>query len=398
MLVVARLALHLRPHAPPVMRIIRHAARRTARFALPRYGRLTTRLTTRLAALLLCAACERAAPSPDPTRPVLDSLFARFARPGMPGASVLVMRHDTILVRQSYGLADVEGAVAATPATNYRLASLTKQFTATAVVLLARDGKLTLDTPALEILPDLPAYASAVTIRHLLTHTSGLWDYEDFVPDSQVRQVSDVDALTLVSTRAESLYFAPGSAWRYSNTGYALLALVVERLTGKRFADVLRERIFVPLEMRDTYAHEEGRTVVPRRAWGYTVRGDTVTRTDQSNTSAVLGDGGVYTSIDDLARWYTSLARAPLVGDSLWRATTTPFVLTGGTPTEYGFGWFVERYKGHLRLRHHGETRGFTNAVSRFPDADLTIVVLTNRTGSAPWEIADALSDRYLPQ
>jgi CubicO group peptidase (beta-lactamase class C family) len=316
----------------------------------------------------------------------------------MPGASVLVMRHDSVLVRQSFGLADVEGAVAATPATNYRLASLSKQFTATAIVLLARDGKLAFDAPARDILPELPAYASRVTIRHLLAHTSGLWDYEDFVPDSQVRQVSDADALALVSTRADSLYFAPGSAWRYSNTGYALLAQVVERVTGQRFADVLRERIFVPLEMRDTYAHEAGRTVVPRRAWGYTVRSDTVTRTDQSNTSAVLGDGGVYSSVDDLARWYASLSRAPLVGDSLWRETTTAFVLTSGTPTEYGFGWFVERFKGHLRLRHHGETRGFTNAVSRFPDAGLTIVILTNRTGSAPWEIADALSDHYLSQ
>lgn len=351
-----------------------------------------------LAFALGSVACDRPAPSPDPTRPVLDSLFAHFARPGMPGASVLVMRHDSVIVRQSFGLADVEGAVAATPTTNYRLASLSKQFTATAIVLLARDGKLRIDAPAREFLPELPAYASGVTVRHLLTHTSGLWDYEDFVPDSQVRQVSDADVLTLIATRAESLYFAPGSAWRYSNTGYALLALVVERVTGQRFADALRARIFVPREMRDTYAHEEGRTVVPRRAWGYTVRGDTVIRTDQSNTSAVLGDGGIYSSIDDLARWYTSLSRAPLVGDSLWREAVSPFVLSGGTPTEYGFGWFVERYKGHARLRHHGETRGFTNAVSRFPDAGLTIVILTNRTGSAPWEIADALSNTYLSQ
>lgn len=344
-------------------------------------------------------ACERPAPSTarssSPTRPVIDSLFARFAAPGMPGASVLVMRHDSVLLRESFGLADVEAKVAATPATNYRLASLTKQFTATAIVLLVRDGKLSLDAKARELLPELPAYARDVTVRHLLTHTSGLWDYEAFVPDTQVRQVSDADALTLVSTRAESLYFAPGSAWRYSNTAYALLALIVERVSGARFAEVLRERIFIPLEMRDTYAHEEGRSVVPRRAWGYTVHGDTVTRTDQSNTSAVLGDGGVYSSIDDLARWHASLSRAPLVGDSLWRATTTAFVLNNGTPTEYGFGWFVERYRGHARLRHHGETRGFTNAVSRFPDDGLTIVVLTNRTDSAPWDIADALADLY---
>lgn len=364
-------------------------------------SRITASPALALLLSLTCGlvACERPAPSTarssSPTRRVIDSLFARFATPGMPGASVLVMRHDSVLLRESFGLADVEAKVAATPATNYRLASLTKQFTASAIVLLVRDGKLSLDAKARDFLPQLPAYARDVTVRHLLTHTSGLWDYESFVPDTQVRQVSDADALTLVSTRAESLYFAPGSAWRYSNTAYALLALIVERVSGARFADALRERIFIPLEMKGTYAHEEGRSVVPRRAWGYTVHGDTVRRTDQSNTSAVLGDGGVYSSIDDLARWHTSLSRAPLVGDSLWRATTTAYVLNNGTPTEYGFGWFVERYKGHARLRHHGETRGFTNAVSRFPDDGLTIVVLTNRTDSAPWDIADALADLY---
>lgn len=359
---------------------------------------------TALAALSACrsrdagssAARASASTARAPSRQVIDSLFARFAAPGKPGASVLVVRHDSVLLRESFGLADVEGKVAATPATNYRLASLTKQFTATAILLLVKDGKLTLDTPARTILPELPAYARPITIRHLLTHTSGLWDYEAFVPDTQQRQVHDIDALTLVSTRAESLYFAPGTSWRYSNTAYALLALIAERVSKERFGDFLRARIFLPLEMKDTYAHEEGRTVVPRRAWGYTVHGDTVTRTDQSNTSAVLGDGGVYSSIDDLARWHASLWHAPLVGDSLWRETTTPFVLKDGKATEYGFGWFVEQHKGHVRLRHHGETRGFTNWVARYPDAGLTIVVLTNRTDSAPWDIADLLADLYL--
>lgn len=331
--------------------------------------------------------------SPPLVRPaVLDSLLAPFARPGMPGASVLVMRGDTVVWRESVGLADVETGVVATPATNYRLASLSKQFTATAILLLVRDGTLTLDARARDLLPTLPAYAREVTVRHLLTHTSGLWDYEAFVPDSQVRQVSDADALQLVSARAERLYFAPGSAWRYSNTGYALLALIVERVSGQRFADFLRMRVFLPLGMQDSYAHEEGRTVVPRRAWGHTVRAGEVWRTDQSNTSAVLGDGGIYSSIDDLARWHASLTRAPLVGEALWSLARTPHRLSDGSATEYGFGWFVDRHLGQLRLRHHGETRGFTNAVSRYPEAALTIVVLTNRTDAEPWSIADAIA------
>jgi len=328
---------------------------------------------------------------------VIDSLLAPFARPGMPGASVLVMLGDTVVLRESVGLADVERGIAATPATNFRLASLSKQLTATAVLLLVRDGRLSLERRVRELLPELPAYADEVTVRHLLTHTSGVWDYEDFVPDTIQRQVRDEDALALVSTRADRLYFTPGSAWRYSNTGYALLALIVECVTGERFADVLRARVFLPLGMTATFAHEEGRSVVPDRAWGYTVRGGTVTRTDQSSTSAVLGDGGVYSSIDDLSRWHASLTRGPLVGDALWALTRTPQRLTDGRTTEYGLGWFVDRHLGRTRLRHHGETRGFTNAVSRYPEAGVTIVVLTNRSDSAPWEIADALAAAYFP-
>ncbi len=378
-----------------------HGATRTARSTL---GAI---MCAGFAVALAASACNRSAPHTRPSASpivslreppaVLDSLLAPFARPGLPGASVLVMRGDTVVLRTSVGLADVERGIAATPATNYRLASLSKQLTATAVLLLVRDGSLALDRPVRELLPELPPYAAGITVRHLLTHTSGLWDYEEFVPDTIQRQVHDADALTLVSERADRLYFAPGSAWRYSNTGYALLALIVDRVSGARFADVLRTRVFLPLGMTGTFAHEEGRTDVPNRAWGYTVRRDGVTRTDQSSTSAVLGDGGVYSSIDDLARWHASLTRAPLVGDTLWTLTRTPYRLSDGRVTEYGLGWFVDRHLGYARLRHHGETRGFTNAVSRYPDAGLTIVVLTNRSDAAPWSIADALAAAWLP-
>lgn len=326
----------------------------------------------------------------------VDSLFTDFDRPGMPGASVLVMRGDSVILRAAYGLADVDSAVRATPETNYRLASVSKQFTAMAILQLVADGRLALDDSVSTRLTGFPAYARGVTIRHLLTHTSGLHDYEDFVADSQVRQVSDADAYDLVRTRAESLYFSPGSAWRYSNTGYALLALLVERATGQRYADVQRERIFTPLGMANTVAYEAGRSTVAHRAYGHQVRGDTVRRTDQSNTSAVLGDGGIYSSIDDLTRWYRALDAGRLIPDTLWREATTPFVLSDGTPTTYGFGWFIEPFEGTTRWRHHGETRGFTNIVYRFPAQQLTIVVLTNRSDAAPWDRADRIASQLL--
>jgi CubicO group peptidase (beta-lactamase class C family) len=349
-----------------------------------------------LLAALLPLACDPAPERPDSPMQVVDSLFADFDRPGMPGASVLVMRGDSILVQKAFGLADVDSAVRATPETNYRLASVSKQFTAMSILMLVADGKLAVTDLASKYLPELPPHASTITVRHLLTHTSGIWDYEDFVPDTQVYQVKDRDALELVRTKAESLYFAPGSAWRYSNTAYALLSLIVERVSGQRYADFLATRIFGPVGMTATVAHEEGRTTIAHRAYGHRVHGDTVRRTDQSNTSAVLGDGGIYSSIVDLARWHTALNRGGLIPAALWQEATTPFVLTNGKPTEYGYGWFIETFAKTRRLRHHGETRGFTNIVYRFPAQHLTIVVLTNRSDSAPWDRADRIATMLL--
>jgi CubicO group peptidase (beta-lactamase class C family) len=349
-----------------------------------------------LAALSLaggaCAPRERAGP------PVseIDSLFVAFAKPGRPGASLLVVSHDSTTLRKSYGLSDVEAGTPATPATNYRLASLTKQFTAMSIMLLVREGKLTLDTPVSQLLDGFPPYAAGVHVRHLLTHTSGLWDYEDFVPDTQRTQVHDADALSLLRARTDSTYFPPGTAWRYSNTGYALLALIVEKVSGMRFADFLKTRIFDAVGMPNTVAFEDGRSTVSRRAFGYTVHGDSVTRSDQSSTSAVLGDGGIYSSVEDMAKWEGAIRSGALVDSATWKATFTPFALSNGSSSGYGFGWFIDDFQGHRRYRHHGETMGFTNSIMRFPDDSLTIVILTNRSDSAPWTIAERVAALYL--
>jgi CubicO group peptidase (beta-lactamase class C family) len=326
----------------------------------------------------------------------VDEVMSEFAIDSMPGASVLVVRSGRPIVMKGFGTADLEQRIAAGPATNYRLASLTKAFTAMAVMLQVKDSKLVLDAPITNVLPELPAYARAVTIRHLLTHTSGLWAYEDFVPDTLSRQVRDGDVLEILRKHTDSTYFAPGTGYRYSNTGYALLALAVERTSGSTFAAYLRERIFAPLGMTNTVAFEDGVSTVTNRAYGYTIRDGAVTRTDQSTTSAVLGDGGVYSSVEDLAKWDAALTRQTLVDGTLWREATTPMQLADSSATDYGFGWFIERYKGHLRHRHHGETRGFTNSIMRFPDDSLTVVVLTNRNAGEPWVTAEKIADLFL--
>jgi len=325
----------------------------------------------------------------------VDSLFAAYTGSDVPGASVVVIRDGKVIVRRAYGMADLERRVAAAPETDYRLASVSKQFTAMAVMLLARDGKLRYDQPVRDFLPELPAATRAVTVRHLLNHTSGLWDYEDLVPESRTSQLDDRDVVSLVASK-DSLYFQAGGEYRYSNSGYVLLGMIVARASGMTLPEFLRARIFEPLGMGASVAHVEGSDTVPHRAYGYSPRGGTFEQTDQSVTSATLGDGGIYTNIDDMTRWDQALYTTQLVDAAALQLATTPPELPGGTATQYGFGWFVDRYRGAKRWRHTGETSGFRNAIQRFPERRLTIVVLTNRSSGEPAAIAERIADRLL--
>jgi CubicO group peptidase (beta-lactamase class C family) len=302
-----------------------------------------------------------------------------------------VLRDGKPALRRSYGLADVEQRVPATPATNYRLASVTKQFTAAAVLLLAEAGKLQLDDPVRKWLPELPEAAQGATLRHLLTHTGGLIDYEDFVPD-EAPQVHDADVLRLLAPQ-NRVYFAAGTSYRYSNSGYALLALVVERASAQSFAAFLRARIFEPLGMQSTVAFEQGISTVPLRAFGYTAGGASWTRTDQSSTSAVLGDGGIYSSLDDLAKWDAALYDDRLLSAASRKLAFAPATHTENPSIDYAFGW---RVSGET-LWHSGETRGFRNVIIRYPRRKLTVIVLTNRNDPEPFATARDIAKLYLP-
>lgn len=306
----------------------------------------------------------------------IDALMRDYSG-NVPGASVLVVKDDKVVFSKGYGLTNLEEKTAASPQTHYRLASVTKQFTAAAILTLAEQGRLSLDDSVRKHLPSLPAHADAITIRHLLMHTSGLIDYEDIIPDGTTRQLKDVDVLRLLES-PHPTYFAPGSSYRYSNTGYAFLALIVEKASGKTFPHFLRESIFMPIGMKEAVAHEEGITSVPNRAYGYSREGQGWARTDQSLTSAVLGDGGVYASLDDLAQWLRALDRGRFA------EATVPRVNTNTAGTRYGYGW---RIAGDA-VSHTGETRGFRNALVRFPDRRLSVVVLTNRNEGEPYQTA----------
>jgi CubicO group peptidase (beta-lactamase class C family) len=315
----------------------------------------------------------------------------------VPGASVVVIADGRVVLRRAYGMADLERRVAATPETDYRLASVSKQFTAMAVMLLVTGGKLRYDQPVRDFLPELPAAAGPVTIRHLLNHTSGLVDYEDLVPESRTAQLDDRDVLGLLAGK-DSVYFPAGSQYRYSNSGYVLLGLIVARASGLSFPEFVRTRIFQPLGMSATVAHVEGSDTVPRRAYGYSPRGGTFVQTDQSVTSATLGDGGIYSNVDDMERWDQALypGSTALVDAATLDLAATPPQLPAGATTEYGFGWFIDIYRGEKRWRHTGETSGFRNAIQRYPRRRLTVIVLTNRSSGEPRALAERIADRLL--
>ena len=350
--------------------------------------------------LLLCTFCFLSC-APYARKETLahsvDLLFSEYTPLTGPGASVAVIKDGKIFYSNAYGITDLETRTPCNTNTNYRLASVTKQFTAMAVLILVDRGKLTLDRRLTDVLPGAPAYMRNVSIRHLLNHTSGIVDYEDLIPENQTVQVLDKDVLSLLRS-IDSVYFLPGARFKYSNSGYSLLALVVESISGQPFAEVLKKNIFAPLGMNHTLAYQQGISTVDNRAYGYSRTDTGFARTDQSVTSAVLGDGGIYSSVDDLFRWDQALYSKSLVHSSLYEQAITPGTLNDGNRTAYGFGWFIESHKQSTWYFHEGSTRGFRNAILRIPDQHFTVIILTNRNEGEPIQIARKIVDLMLPK
>ncbi len=334
----------------------------------------------------------------------IAAIFAPLVSRQEPGLAVLVRRNGRTLFKHGYGSRDLRSGAPIDAHTNFRLASCSKQFTAMAVLLLVHDGKLRLDDTLSDVFPESPAYGKTITLRNLLHHTSGLVAYEDLMdktyagkPWQEIPQISDAGVLALMA-RQTATKFPPGSAWEYSNSGYCVLAEVVEKASGVPFAEFLRQRIFVPLKMRGTLAYQSGKNRVKARAYGYTRNAGAWLETDQSPTSATLGDGGIYSSLDDLAKWDEALRHHTLLSEHEMQSALTavespensrpPAKGPDGEPVKYGFGWFLNPYHGHARMWHYGESIGFRTVIERFPADGLTIIILANRTDLDPAALA----------
>jgi CubicO group peptidase (beta-lactamase class C family)/inosine-uridine nucleoside N-ribohydrolase len=341
-----------------------------------------------------------------------DAIFSPLADANSPGLAVLVRKDGRVVFQRGYGVRDLVSMAKIDAQTNFRLASCSKQFTAMSIMLLVHDGKLGYNDRLTDIIPEFPAYGRTITIRNLLNHTSGLPDYEDLMDRlyphrwSAEHQIQDREVLALLEEQKETK-FPPGTKWSYSNSGYVVLGCIAAKLSGKSFPDFLRERVFVPLRMDHTLAFEKGKQEIFHRAFGHTKDGSGWTQTDQSSTSATLGDGGVYSSLIDLEKWDEALARHTLLSEHEMRAALTPVKLAGGlqpawppdsdrpagTPVAYGFGFFLDPHRGRDRMWHYGDTMGFHTYVERFVADRLSIIVLCNRTDLDPEKLAAEVAD-----
>ena len=320
----------------------------------------------------------------------IDALLTPYQSP-RPGLALRLVRGEQIVIERTIGLAELDSMQTVGATTNFRLASITKHLTALAILMLVEDGRLTLDTRLNEVLTQFPEYAERISIQHLLQHQSGLPDYEPLVSLDRQPRIRDQGVVNLLQ-QINQLDFEPGTSYHYSNSGYAVLTVIVETITGQAFETFLEERIFNPSKMSQSVAFVQGQNEVLNRAMGYTVRNAEIIETDQSAYSAVLGDGGVYSSIADLTTWHRVGFGRALISDRLFSAMMTPAL------ERYGFGWRIDQFEGHTRYHHSGSTSGFRNFIAHFPDLGLTLMLLTNRAGPDALPIGEEILRLYFEQ
>lgn len=312
----------------------------------------------------------------------IEAIFAPYDTRN-PGLAVLVLKNGKPIFERGYGVRDLRGNGKIGGGTNFRLASFSKQFTAMATMISVRDKRFKYEDRLTDFFPEFPEWGRAITVRHLLNHTSGLPDYEDLMGQQWTpeKQITDQEVLDLLK-KEKAPKFAAGTGWSYSNSAYVVLGLIIAKRGFEPFPDFVKRHIFDPLRMKNTVAFVKGTNNVSSRAYGHVLRDGKFIEADQSSTSATLGDGGIYSNLDDLAKWDEALRKSTLITKNEFAAALTPTRLNNGVLPRYvyGFGWYLDPHRGRPRMWHTGETLGFRTVIHRFAEEELTIIVLANRT------------------
>jgi CubicO group peptidase (beta-lactamase class C family) len=375
-------------------------------------GRRNMRMSSSLALIAALAVIAifafAAACNPSPTSPPapvdketiakVDALFAAWDKPTSPGAALAVIRDGAIVYKKGYGMAKLEDGIAMTPDKIFDIGSVSKQFTAICIVMLVREGKVSLDDDVRKYIPELPDYGTPITVRHLLHHTSGLRDYNALLELAGFRDDSDcpnVDEALEVIRRQKKLNYAPGTEYSYTNTGYFLLGQIVERVSGKSLNAFAQERIFKPLGMTHTIYQDDHTQIVMNRATGYDpVENGKGFRLDMSNWDET-GDGNVYTSVEDLYLWDQAFYNGKLGADVMDMLQTTG-TLANGKKIDYAFGLVITEYKGLKVVEHGGSWAGFRAALVRFPEERFSVICLANLDTVNPSGLCFKVADIYL--
>jgi CubicO group peptidase (beta-lactamase class C family) len=320
---------------------------------------------------------------------------AELARQNIPGLSLAVLRGDSVLLSRGFGYANVELRALASDSTIYQSGSVGKQFAAAAVVMLSETGQLSLDDTITRYFPKAPRAWRGITVRHLLTHTSGIPDYADSTLD--LRRDYTEDQLVRLATRMP-LKFPPGERWSYSNTGYLLLGILIHRVTGAFYGEFLHDRIFAPTGMTTTRIISEA-DIVPNRAAGYSLMDGKLQNQEWVSPSLnTTADGSLYFTVRDLSRWAIALNHQRIPSKAGLEASWTPVRLNDGGTFPYGFGWSIDQQRGFRRIGHGGSWQGFRTSIERYPDFNLTVVVLSNLAQAEPESIAEGVAGIVEPK
>lgn len=350
------------------------------------------------ASLIPCAWPEPGAQTPQPElAPKIDELAEeQLARPGGVGLSIAVARHGEILLEKGYGLADAEHDVPADEETMFRIGSVTKQFTAALVMRLVEQEKLALDDELAEYVPDFPLQGRKVTIEQLLQHTSGIKSYTELGEEWQKvwpLELSHAELLALVDDKPFD--FEPGTDWHYSNTGYYLLGMVIEKVSGRSYAEQLRAELCEPLGLART-RYDSNRELIPKRAQGYALEGEWLVNDQILGMAQPGAAGGIVSTAGDLVRWQMALSSGKVVSPESFARMCTPTVLPNGHDTRYGFGLRMPEWAGRRRVEHGGGIFGFNSMLFWLPDEDLHVAVISNGEALSSERLADAIAHAVL--
>ncbi|MBX3014036.1 MAG: beta-lactamase family protein [Caldilineaceae bacterium] len=330
----------------------------------------------------------------------IDELFQPWANPASPGCALGIVQDGALVYARGYGMANLELGVPITPTSAFYLASMSKQFVGMAMLLLAEAGQLALTDDLRTYVPEVPDYGAQITLAHLLRHTSGLRDYLELglLAGKQLEDVWRETAFLQSVARQKALNFAPGTQYLYSNTGYVLLSLVVKRVTGQALGTFAQEQIFAPLGMIHTVFKEHHQQLIPQRVSGYSANPNGGGFRNEYHNLQVAGDGGLYSTIHDLARWDANFYAnrlgqgSPALIDLLY--TTEP--LTDGTPQSYALGLGHDTYRGLPIIKHGGGLNGARTQMIRYPTQRCTLICLSNLSSFAPEAMIRQVADRYL--